>query len=120
MYACIFLAPLLASIFLLRSRFFTRRVIHGVSCGLAMARLSLSLGGMIEMIYNQGFESIQIITWIKTGSFVANYLLRFDILTLLMISIFSLALMFIHLHLIWEKTSGCYTCLLYTSPSPRD
>lgn len=74
-----------------------------------MAMLSLSLGGMIEMIYNQGFESIQIITWIKTGSFVANYLLRFDILTLLMISIFSLTLMFIHLHLIWEKTSGCYT-----------
>ena len=109
MYACIFFAPLLASIFLLRSRFFTRRVIHGVSCGLAVAMLSLSLGGMIEMIYSQGFESIQIITWIKTGSFVANYLLRFDSLTLLMTSIFSLALVFIHLHLIWKKTRGCYS-----------
>ena len=71
--------------------------------------LSLSLGGMIEMIYSQGFESIQIITWIKTGSFVANYLLRFDSLTLLMTSIFSLALVFIHLHLIWKKTRGCYS-----------
>ena len=74
-----------------------------------MAMFSLSLGGMIEMIYSQGFESIQIMTWIKTGSFVANYLLRFDSLTLLMISIFSLALVFIHLHLIWKKTRGCYT-----------
>jgi len=109
MYACIFFAPLLASIFVLRSRFFTRRVIHGVSCGLALAMFSVSLGGMIEMIYSQGFESIQIITWIKTGSFVANYLLRFDSLTLLMGSIFSLALVFIHLHLIWKKTRGCYS-----------
>ena len=74
-----------------------------------MAMFSLSLGGMIEMIYSQGFESIQIITWIKTGSFVANYLLRFDSLTLLMTSIFSLALVFIHLHLIWKKTRGCYS-----------
>ena len=74
-----------------------------------MAMFFLSLGGMIEMIYSQGFESIQIITWIKTGSFVANYLLRFDSLTLLMTSIFSLALVFIHLHLIWKKTRGCYS-----------
>ena len=81
MYACIFFAPLLASIFLLRSRFFTRRIIHGVSCGLALIMFSVSLGGMMEMIYSQGFESIQIMTWIKTGSFVANYLLRFDSLT---------------------------------------
>ncbi|MBB45363.1 MAG: hypothetical protein CMM43_04540 [Rhodospirillaceae bacterium] len=109
MYACIFFAPLLASIFLLRSRFFTRRIIHGVSFGLALIMFAVSLGGMIEMIYNQGFESIQIMTWIKTGSFVANYLLRFDSLTLLMTSIFSLALVFIHLHLIWETTSGCYS-----------
>ena len=109
MYACIFFAPLLASIFLLRSRFFTRRIIHGVSCGLALIMFSVSLGGMIEMIYSQGLESIQIMTWIKTGSFVANYLLRFDSLTLLMTSIFSLALVFIHLHLIWETTSGCYS-----------
>ena len=109
MYACIFFAPLLASIFLLRSRFFTRRIIHGASCGLALIMFSVSLGGMIEMIYSQGLESIQIMTWIKTGSFVANYLLRFDSLTLLMTSIFSLALVFIHLHLIWETTSGCYS-----------
>jgi len=117
MYACIFFAPLLASIFLLRSRFFTQRVIHGVSCGLALAVFSVSLGGMIEMIYSQGFKSIQIMTWIKTGSFVANYLLRFDSLTLLMTSIFSLALVFIHLHLIWKKTRGyCSRNLLFYLP----
>ena len=97
MYACIFVVPLLTLIFLVRSRFFTRGIIHGVSCGLALIMFSVSLGGMIEMIYSQGLESIQIMTWIKTGSFVANYLLRFDSLTLLMTSIFSLALVFIHL-----------------------
>ena len=104
MYACIFVAPLLALIFLWRSRFFTRSVIHGVSCGLALAAFSLSVSGMIEMIINQSSQSIQITTWIQIGSFIADWLLKFDSLTLLMASIFSWALVCIHLHLIWDQT----------------
>ena len=84
MYACIFVAPLLALIFLLRSRFFTRSVIHGVSCGAALAVFSLSLSGMIGMIINQNSQSIQIMTWIQIGSFIADWLLKFDSLTLLL------------------------------------
>ena len=104
MYACIFVVPLLTLIFVLRSRFFTRSVIHGVSCGLAMAVFLLSLSGMIEMIINQSSRSIQIIPWIQIGSFIADWLLKFDSLTLLMTSIFSWALVCIHLHLIWDQT----------------
>ena len=104
MYACIFVVPLLTLIFLVRSRFFTRSVIHGVSCGLALAVFSLSLSGMIEMIINQSSRSIQIIPWIQIGSFIADWLLKFDSLTLLMTSIFSWALVCIHLHLIWDQT----------------
>ena len=104
MYACIFVVPLLTLIFLLRSRFFTRSVIHGVSCGLALAVFSLSLSGMIEMIINQSSQTIRIITWVQIGSFIADWLLKFDSLTLLMTSIFSWALVCIHLYLIWNQT----------------
>ena len=117
MYACIFFAPLLASVFLLRSRFFTRGVVHGVSFVLALAMFTISLVGMVEMISIQSFESIHIIRWIEIGSFVANWLFRFDSLTFLMTSIFSLALGLIHLHLIWEKDrERCSKKLLFYFP----
>ena len=115
MYACIFVAPLLALIFLFRSRFFSRSVIHGVSSGLALAVFFLSLSGMIEMIINQSSQTIRIITWVQIGSFIADWLLKFDSLTLLMTSIFSWALVCIHLHLIWDQTHQCWSknLLLY-------
>ena len=55
-------------------------------------------------IADQSDTLMKIITWIQIGSFIADWLLKFDSLTLLMTSIFSWALVCIHLHLIWDQT----------------